>query len=54
MTASGKYQDKLDQIASNNDPEMIRWRNTYRPGMPTLEDREQLTRWIQKKNSPST
>ena len=54
LTASGKYQDKLDQIASNNDPEMIRWRNTYRPGMPTLEDREQLTRWIQKKNSPST
>ena len=54
LTASGKYQDKLDQIASNNDPEMIHWRNTYRPGMPTLEDRKQLTHWIQEKNSPRT
>jgi len=54
LTVSGKYQDLLDQIASNNDPEMIRWRNTYRPGMPTVEDRELLTRWIQEKNSPKT
>jgi len=49
LTVSGKYQDKLDQIASNNDPEMIRWRNTYRPGMPTAEDRVKLTNWVQKK-----
>ena len=54
LTVSGKYQDKLDKIASNNDPEMIRWRNTYRPGMPTEEDREQLARWIQEKNSSRT
>jgi len=52
LTVSGKYQDRLDLIASSNDPEMIRWRNYYRPGMPTVEDRKQLTRWIQEKNSP--
>ena len=54
LTVSGKYQDKLDKIASDNDPEMIRWRNTYRSGMPTDQDRELLTRWIQEKNSPKT
>jgi len=52
LTVSGKHQDKLDQIASNNDPEMIRWRDTYRPGMPTAEDRVKLTSWIQKKTQP--
>jgi hypothetical protein len=52
LTVSGKYQNKLDQIALNNDPEMIRWRNTYRPGMPTAQDRIKLTSWIQEKTQP--
>jgi len=51
LTVSGKYQDQVDLIASN-DPDMIRWRNTYRSGMPTDQDRELLTCWIQEKNSP--
>lgn len=51
MTATGKHQNKLDKIASNNDPEMIRWRNYVRPGMPTLEDRKKVTNWIQEFNS---
>jgi hypothetical protein len=52
LTVSGKYQDALDQIASNNDPEMLRWRDYKRPGMPTSTDREQLVHWIQKHQSP--
>jgi len=52
LTVSGKYQNKLDQIALNNDLEMIRWRNTYRPGIPTPEDRIKLTSWIKEFNLP--
>jgi hypothetical protein len=54
LTISGKYQNELDLIASSDDPEMIRWRNTYRPNIVTVEDRKNLTRWIQEKNSPRT
>ena len=52
LTVSGKHQDALDRIALNNDPEMLRWRNYKRPGMPTSTDREQLARWIQEYRSP--
>ena len=51
LTVSGKYQDALDQIALSNDPEMLRWRDHKRPGMPTSTDREQLARWIQERQS---
>jgi hypothetical protein len=51
LTASGKYQDALDQISASNDPEMLRWRNFKRPNMPTAQDRVELARWIQEKNN---
>jgi hypothetical protein len=51
LTVSGKYQDALDQIALSNDPEMLRWRDHKRPGMPTSTDRERLARWIQQHQS---
>jgi hypothetical protein len=54
LTVSGKYQDQLDQLATINDPEMIRWRNTYRPGMPTPEDRVNLARWVQEKTQSTS
>lgn len=50
LTVTGLHQDKLDAIASSNDPEMIRWRNFVRPGMPTPEDRKQITNWIKEFN----
>ena len=36
-------------MASNNDPEMLRWAAS-RPITPT--DREKLARWIQQRQSP--
>jgi hypothetical protein len=51
LTVSGKYQDSLDQIASSNDPEMLRWRGQQRPNSPTSTDRERLAHWIQQHRS---
>ena len=51
LTVSGKYQDALDQMASNNDPEMLHWAAS-RPITPTSTDREKLARWIQQRQSP--
>jgi hypothetical protein len=52
LTVSGKYQDKLDEIAANNDPEMLHWRklNLQRPGKPTPQDRIEVAQWIQEFN----
>lgn len=54
LTATGKHQDKLDHIASSKDPEMLRWRTTYRPNMPTSEDRIKLAQWLKEKNAGTT
>jgi hypothetical protein len=53
LTVSGKYQAKLDKIALNNDPEMLRWRAAHCWGLPTTEDREQLAHWLQENRSPT-
>jgi hypothetical protein len=54
LTVSGKHQDAIGQLVANNNPEMLRWRDYERPGIPksTSTDREQLARWVQEHRSP--
>lgn len=54
LTMTGKYQNALDQMAASGDPEILRWRSLKHPGQPTAQDRKQLARWLQEKNSPLT
>jgi len=51
---SGKYQHATDRMAASGDPEILYWRSLRHRGQPTAQDREQLARWLQEKNSPPT
>jgi hypothetical protein len=54
LTMSGKYQHATDRMAASGDPEILYWRSLRHRGQPTAQDREQLARWLQEKNSPPT
>jgi len=52
LTLSGKIPYTVDQIASNNDPQMLQWRNyTHTAGTITAEDREKFTQWMQERKN---